>query len=127
MCQNVLNYVLFFFHHKSCTVLKVLSVLLLFQMYLNNLTTDKVYDLKIQAGTRSQVGERLMHFGPFSQMQKVLLQPGCEAMRTFAPRSTEQNDSVILINLEEHLGTIAGAVCGTLGLLLAIFAFLLWR
>jgi len=48
-------------------------------------------------------------------------------MRTFAPRSTEQNDSVILINLEEHLGTIAGAVCGTLGLLLAIFAFLLWR
>lgn len=125
-------------------------------MYLNNLTTNKVYDLKIQAGTRSQVGERLMHFGPFSQMQRVLLQPGmnsksilnekwhthlpqitkqilifffkgCEAMRTFAPRSTEQNDSVILINLEEHLGTIAGAVCGTLGLLLAIFAFLLWR
>ena len=98
-------------------------------MYLNNLTTNLVYDLKIQAGTRSQVGERLMHFGPFSQMQRVLLQPGCEAMRTFAPRSTDQNtaDSVILINLEEHLGTIAGAVCGTLGLLLAIFAFLLWR
>jgi len=96
-------------------------------MYLNNLTTNKVYDLKVQAGTRSQVGERLMHFGPFSQVQRVLLQPGCEAMRTFAPRSTEQNDSVILINLEEHLGTIAGAVCGTLGLLLAIFAFLLWR
>ena len=94
-------------------------------MYLNNLTTNKVYDLKVQAGTRSQVGDRLMHFGPFSQMQRVLLQPGCEAMRTFAPRSTEQNDSVILINLEDHLGTIAGAVCGTLGLLLAIFAFLL--
>ena len=97
------------------------------QMYLNNLTTNMVYDLKVQAGTRSQVGERLMHYGPFSQVQRVLLQPGCEAMRTFAPRSTEQNDSVILINLEEHLGTIAGAVCGTLGLLLAIFAFLLWR
>ena len=98
-----------------------------FQIYLNNLTTNKVYDLKVQAGTRSQVGERLMHFGPFSQVQRVLLQPGCEAMRTFAQRSTEQNHSVILINLEEHLGTIAGAVCGTLGLLLAIFAFLLWR
>ena len=47
-------------------------------------------------------------------------------MRTFAPRSTER-DSIVLINLEEHLGTIAGAVCGTLGLLLAVFAFLLWR
>ena len=102
-------------------------VLYPFQMYLNNLTTNKVYDLKVQAGTRSQVGGRLIHFRPFSQVQRVLLQPGCEAMRTFAPRSTEQNDSVILINLEEHLGTIAGAVCGTLGLLLAIFAFLLWR
>ena len=94
-------------------------------MYLNNLTTNKVYELKIQAGTRSQVGERLMHFGPFSQMQRVLLQDGCEAMRTFAPRSTEKNDSVMLINLDDHLGTIAGAVCGTLGLLLAVFAFLL--
>ena len=51
---------------------------------------------------------------------------GCEAIRTFAPRSTER-DSIVLINLEEHLGTIAGAVCGTLGLLLAVFAFLLWR
>ncbi len=35
-------------------------------MYLNNLTTSVVYDLKIQAGTRSQVGEKIMHFGRFS-------------------------------------------------------------
>ena len=34
---------------------------------------------------------------------------------------------MILINLEEHFGTIAGVVCGTLGLLLAIFIFLLLR
>ena len=33
----------------------------------------------------------------------------------------------IFKDLEEHLGVIAGAVCGTLGLLLAIFAFMLWR
>ena len=51
---------------------------------------------------------------------------GCEALRTFSPRATEK-DSVILINLEEHFGTIAGVVCGTLGLLLAIFIFLLLR
>ena len=50
-------------------------------MYLNNLTTEKVYDLKIQAGTRSQVGERIMHFGPFSEVRRLLLQPGCEALR----------------------------------------------
>ncbi len=47
-----------------------------FQMYLNNLTTNKVYDLRIQAGTRSQVGERIMHFGLFSETKRLLLQPG---------------------------------------------------
>lgn len=116
-------------------------------MYLNNLTTNKVYDLRIQAGTRSTVGEKIMHFGLFSETRRILLQPGtksycqvstlqrdfkhqsfagCEAMRTFAPMATEQ-DSVILINLEQHFGTIAGIVCGTLGLLLAIFVFLILR
>ena len=71
-----------------------------------------------------------MHYGPFSEIRRLLLQPGCEAMRTFSPRSSgelEGDRSFILIDLEEHLGVIAGAVCGTLGLLLAVFAFLLWR
>ena len=57
---------------------------------------------------------------------KMCFVSGCEALRTFSPRATEK-DSVILINLEEHFGTIAGVVCGTLGLLLAIFIFLLLR
>ena len=96
-------------------------------MYLNNLTTNKVYDLRIQAGTRSQVADRVMHFGLFSETKRLLLQPGCEAMRTFSPMQTDSKDSVILINLEEHFGTIAGVVCGTLGLLLAVFVFLILR
>lgn len=107
-------------------------MLFVLQMYLNNLTTDTIYDLKIRAGTRSQVGERVMHFGQFSETRRLLLQPGCEAMRTFAPRSSVGSlggsaGSMLLIDLEQHLGVIAGAVCGTLGLLLAVFAFLLWR
>ncbi len=36
-------------------------------------------------------------------------------------------DSVILVNLEEHFGVIAGVVCGSLGLLLTIFVFLIVR
>ena len=99
-------------------------------MYLNNLTTNMIYDLKVRAATRSEVGERKLHFGPFSDTQRLLLQPGCEAMRTFAPikgKDRQGKGSFLLINLEEHLGIIAGAVCGTLGLLLAIFAFMLWR
>ena len=106
---------------------------LIFQMYLNNLTTNTIYDLKIQAGTKSVVGKRTMHFGEFSRNRRILLQPGCEAMSKFSPRSTSGGSmlngdhSVFLVDLEEHIGVIAGVVCGTLGLLLAIFAFLLWR
>ncbi len=102
-------------------------------MYLNNLTSNKVYDLKIQAATRSQIGERIMHFGSFSETRRLLLQPGCEAMRAFAPRGSRigpgggVTGSAILINLEEHFGTIAGVVCGSLGLLLAVFVFLILR
>ena len=102
-------------------------------MYLNNLTTNTIYDLKIQAGTKSVVGKRAMHFGDFSRNRRILLQPGCEAMSKFSPRSTSGGSmmngehSVFLVDLEEHIGVIAGVVCGTLGLLLAIFAFLLWR
>jgi receptor-type tyrosine-protein phosphatase gamma len=96
------------------------------KMYLNNLTTNRVYDLRIKAGTRSQVGNRVMHFGLFSETKRLLLQTGCKALRTFAPCATDK-DCVILINLEEHFGTIAAVVCGSLGLLLAIFVFLVLR
>ena len=100
-------------------------------MYLNNLTTNTIYDLKIQAGTKSVVGKKIMHFGVFSRTRRILLQPRCETMRTFAPRSSSGGrgggHSFFLIDVEEHIGIIAGVVCGTLGLLLAIFAFLLWR
>jgi len=101
-------------------------------MYLNNLTTNRVYDLKVQAGTRSQIGDKLMHFGPFSEIRRLLLQPGCEAMRGFAPRASSGGGpgsatSVILINLEEHFGAVAGAVCGSLGILLAVLIFLVLR
>ncbi|CAB4063723.1 PTPRG [Lepeophtheirus salmonis] len=92
-------------------------------MYLNNLTTNKVYDLKIQAGTRSLIGNKIMHFGPYSEVKRLLLQPGCEIIRSFSPSRSlnKENNSLILINLEEHLGMIAGVVCGSFGLLLALF------
>ena len=55
-------------------------------MYLNNLTTNKVYDLRIQAGTRSQVGERIMHYGLFSETKRLLLQPGKWAGEEYCER-----------------------------------------
>ena len=53
------------------------------------------------------------------------MQPGCEDMKHFQPSKSE--DRIILLNLEEHLGMIAGVICGSLGLLSLLFAVLLCR
>ena len=46
-------------------------------------------------------------------------------MKHFQPSKSE--DRIILLNLEEHLGMIAGVICGSLGLLSLLFAVLLCR
>ena len=60
-----------------------------------------------------------------STNKQKLLQPGCEDMKHFQPSKSE--DRIILLNLEEHLGMIAGVICGSLGLLSLLFAVLLCR
>jgi hypothetical protein len=55
------------------------------QMYLNNLTTNTAYEVKVRAATRSHVGERKLHVGDWSDTNAVFLQPGCEALRDFQP------------------------------------------
>jgi hypothetical protein len=55
------------------------------QMYLNNLTTNMAYEVKVRAATRSHVGERKLHVGDWSDTNAVFLQPGCEALRDFQP------------------------------------------
>jgi len=54
-------------------------------MYLNNLTTNLAYEVKVRAATRSHVGERKLHVGDWSDTNAVFLQPGCEALRDFHP------------------------------------------
>ncbi len=54
-------------------------------MYLNNLTTNMAYEVKVRAATRSHVGERKLHVGDWSDTNAVFLQPGCEALRDFQP------------------------------------------
>jgi hypothetical protein len=54
-------------------------------MYLNNLTTNLAYEVKVRAATRSHVGERKLLVGEWSDTNAVFLQPGCEALRDFQP------------------------------------------
>ena len=94
-------------------------------MYINNLTTNTDYEVRVRAATQSLVGDRSVHHGPWSRVSAVHLQPGCENMQQFSPSRAE--DRIILLNLEEHLGMIAGIICGVLGLLSFVLAILLCR
>ena len=92
-------------------------------MYLNNLTTNSAYEVRVRAATQSLVGVKKVHEGEWSDTKAVFLQPGCENLKQFVPAE----DRIILLNLEEHLGMIAGIICGVLGLLSLILAILLCR
>ena len=94
-------------------------------MYINNLTTNTAYEVRIQAATQSLVGVQKVHEGEWSDIKAVFLQPGCENLKKFVPAKAE--DRIILLNLDEHLGMIAGIICGVLGLLSLILAILLCR
>ena len=94
-------------------------------MYINNLTTENTYEVRVRATTKSQVGDMTEHTGKWSEMKAVFLQPGCENLKQFVPTKTE--DKLIFLHLEEHLGMIAGIICGTLGLLSLILTILLCR
>ena len=52
-------------------------------MYINNLTTNTAYEVRVQAATQSLVGARVVHTGPWSETRAVHLQPGCENMQQF--------------------------------------------
>ena len=59
-------------------------------MYLNNLTTNQAYEVKVRAGTKSHLGAGKMHLGPWSPVSAVYLQPGCENMN-YAPMPTSDD------------------------------------
>ena len=94
-------------------------------MYINNLTTNTAYQVRVRAATQSLVGERRVHQGSWSEVKAVYLQPGCENLSQFVPAKTQ--NQIILLNLDEHLGTIAGIICAVLGILSLILAILLCR
>ena len=43
-------------------------------MYMNNLTTNGAYEVKVRGATRSMVGERKLHMGSWSDTKAVYLQ-----------------------------------------------------
>ncbi|XP_023221800.1 tyrosine-protein phosphatase 99A-like isoform X2 [Centruroides sculpturatus] len=76
-----------------------------------NLTANAMYEVKVRGATRSIVEQNKLYKGPFSESRKVLLQ-------SYTAPYEEVGISA---------GLIAGIVCVSFALLLAIISFILWR
>ncbi|KAF8785289.1 Tyrosine-protein phosphatase 99A like protein [Argiope bruennichi] len=81
-------------------------------MIISNLTSNMMYEVKIQGASRSVVEHSKLYKGPYSELKKIFLQ------------------SLTSSALEEvtiGVGIIAGIISVSLVLLVAILAFVLWR
>jgi receptor-type tyrosine-protein phosphatase gamma len=88
----------------------------MFQMAIPNLTIDTMYEIRVRGVSHSIIsGEDVL--GQMSEPRKVHVQPNCEKIQNFKQSSAK----------ELSAGMIAGVVCASFALLLAVVAFILWR
>jgi receptor-type tyrosine-protein phosphatase gamma len=86
------------------------------QMVIPNLTVDTVYEIKVHGVSHSIISSEDV-MGQMSEARKVHVQPNCDKIQNFKQSSTK----------ELSAGMIAGVVCASFALLLAVIAFILWR
>jgi receptor-type tyrosine-protein phosphatase gamma len=88
----------------------------MFQILIPNLTADTMYEIKVRGVSHSIISHEDV-LGQMSEPRKVHVQPNCDKIQNFKQSSTK----------ELSAGMIAGVVCASFALLLAVIAFILWR
>lgn len=78
-----------------------------------------MYEVKVQAGSVSLYHESNIYRGDISHPKKIFVRDNCEKEVYNQPLSSPFT--------ELSAGIIAGSVCATFALILAILAFVLWR
>ena len=86
-------------------------------MLIPNLTVDTMYEINVRGVSHSIFNPRKPAEGQISESRKVLVRPNCDKIQNFKQSSTK----------ELSAGMIAGVVCASFALLLAVIAFILWR
>jgi hypothetical protein len=81
-----------------------------------NLTTEKMYEIKVRGAAHSVLNKTEILQGEESQSRKILLQPNCDKLTLPSSKPNELS-----------AGVIAGCACAGFAMLLAILAFILWR
>ncbi|CAB3361379.1 Hypothetical predicted protein [Cloeon dipterum] len=90
---------------------------LILQAYLTNLTTDKMYEVKVRGAVHSELNRSEILQGDESLSRKILLKLNCD--KEHHRHSQKPN--------ELSAGVIAGIACAAFAMILALVALVLWR
>ncbi|KAJ9581538.1 hypothetical protein L9F63_023279 [Diploptera punctata] len=86
-------------------------------MLIPNLTVDTMYEINVRGVSHSIFYPYKPAEGQVSESRKVQVRPNCDKIQNFKQSSAK----------ELSAGMIAGVVCASFALLLAVIAFVLWR
>ena len=89
-------------------------------MFLPNLTTNAMYEVKIRGATRSLFSPSKIYQGLVSESRKIFVAADCD--RLSSPFSEDFGHEI-----ELSAGMVAALVCASFALILVLLAFILWR
>ncbi len=94
-------------------------------MFLPNLTTKTMYEVKIRGATRSLFSPAKIYPGLFSESRKIIVDHDCD--RLSSPLGAGDDSYSIGPEIELSAGMVAALVCACFALILVLLAFVLWR
>ena len=91
-------------------------------MFLPNLTSNVMYEVKIRGATRSLKVPNKTYPGLYSESRKIFVANVCDRLSSPLDGSESFNDDI-----ELSAGMVAALVCASFALILVFLAFILWR
>ena len=95
-------------------------------MFLPNLTTKVMYELKIRGATRSLFSPTKIYPGQFSESRKIIVDHDCDRLSSPLGAGIGSGDEPYS-EVELSAGMVAALVCASFALILVLLAFVLWR
>jgi receptor-type tyrosine-protein phosphatase gamma len=93
-------------------------------MFLPNLTTNVMYEVKIRGATRSLFSPSKIYPGLFSESRKIFVALDCDRLSL---SHVQSGSEIFSQEIELSAGMVAAMVCASFALVLVILAFVLWR
>lgn len=88
-----------------------------FQTLLTNLTTDTLYEVQVQAGTKSIYYDKELIRGSLSGTRRIFVKTDCDK---YSPLLSQ-------VSNELSAGMIAGFICVVVALIAALLILVVWK